>query len=71
MLCPAQHGRFGDALAVGDFDHDGRDDLAISVPAKAGDGAVHILYGGSTGLSSCDQYIESNDYTFGPGCNAN
>lgn len=43
---------FGSALAVGDFDGDGLDDLAIGVPgqtigALAGAGAVVIVYGGS------------------------
>jgi hypothetical protein len=45
--------RFGFALAVGDFDGDGRDDLAIGVPGEElpGDdpdhGAVHVLFGGA------------------------
>jgi FG-GAP repeat protein len=49
--------RFGAALAAGDFDADGRDDLAIGVPgedlnemkasAGLGEGAVHVLYGPS------------------------
>jgi len=42
--------RFGEALAAGDFDHDGRDDLAIGAPgealsAGANEGVVQTLYG--------------------------
>jgi hypothetical protein len=48
---------FGAALAAGDFDGDGFDDLAIGVPgeavvANAGAGAVQVLPGGPAGLSS-------------------
>lgn len=47
--------RFGAALAVGDFDSDGRDDLAVGTPFDddAGldnVGRVNILYGSATGL---------------------
>lgn len=46
---------FGSALAAGDFDRDGRDDLAIGVPGESVDGhmmagAVHIIPGGANGL---------------------
>ena len=49
--------RFGEALAVGDFNADGFDDLAVGVPKEAvgnvaGAGAVHVLYGTSGGLFS-------------------
>ena len=48
---------FGEVLAVGDFDGDGRDDLAIGIPGEDVDGlsdvgAVQILYGSSSRLSS-------------------
>jgi hypothetical protein len=51
--------RFGEALAAGDFDEDGRDDLAIGAPGGdvQGDesaGQVHVLYGKDSGLSSDD-----------------
>ncbi|GII63751.1 hypothetical protein Skr01_38360 [Sphaerisporangium krabiense] len=52
----------GAALASGDFDADGRDDLAIGVPGEGldayqdgpmyGNGAVHVLYGTADGLTA-------------------
>lgn len=49
----------GDALAVGDFNCDGYDDLAIGVPREdvlgsTDAGAVNVIYGSSTGLSTLD-----------------
>ena len=49
--------RFGAALALGDFDGDGRDDLAVGAPgedidATASAGAVNVLYGSGSGLTS-------------------
>jgi len=42
---------FGQAVAVGDFDNDGRLDLAIGDPlANSKAGAVYVLYGAYTGL---------------------
>ena len=48
--------RFGSALAVGDFDGDGFDDLGVGVPGKAigeadNAGVVVVLYGDARGLS--------------------
>ena len=46
------HVRFGEALASGDIDGDGHDDLAVGAPGVNGSGAVVILPGTSSGLSS-------------------
>jgi FG-GAP repeat len=48
---------FGQSLVTGDFNKDGYDDLAIGVPYEdVGDvvdaGAVHVVYGSRTGLST-------------------
>jgi hypothetical protein len=40
---------FGAALAAGDFDGDGYQDLAIGVP---GEGSVHVLFGSPAGLTA-------------------
>jgi hypothetical protein len=62
---------FGSALAAGDFNGDGRDDLAVGVPGeelnalggdtggKDGAGAVNVIHGSAGGLSATahpDQY---------------
>lgn len=54
--------RYGFALAAGDFDGDGRDDLAVGVPGENIDhegqaGAVHVLYGSGNGLSAAGDQI--------------
>ncbi len=55
--------KFGYALAAGDFDKDGKDDLAIGVPwedahpALTDDGAVIVMYGTSAGLSDTGSYL--------------
>ncbi len=46
---------FGKALAAGDFDNDGFDDLGVGlpgqdIPGKADAGGVHIFYGGGQGI---------------------
>jgi hypothetical protein len=48
--------RFGEVLAAGDFNGDGRDELAIGVPDeevndRSEAGCVHILYGSGPGLT--------------------
>lgn len=58
--------RFGAALAAGDFDGDGKDDLAIGVPGdrvngNIAAGAVNILYGTANLLSATDNKLWSQD----------
>jgi len=58
--------QFGMSLATGDFDGDGRDDLAIGVPGEdVGDivdaGAVNVLYGSANGLSAAGNQIWTQD----------
>lgn len=59
---------FGSALAAGDFNGDGYEDLAIGVPSEdigtiQDAGAVNVLYGSSAGLSTsavADQFWHQN-----------
>lgn len=56
----------GAAVAVGDFDGDGCDDLAMSTPgeptsSQAAAGAVHILYGSTSGLSATGDQVFNLD----------
>ena len=60
--------RLGSALAAGDFDGDGKADLAIGVPGEdlghgAGDdaGVVNVLYGTATSTSSAAVLTTSRD----------
>jgi hypothetical protein len=58
--------QFGWALAWGDFDYDGYDDLAIGIKGEhvgedSGAGAVSVLYGSASGLTAeGDQYFTQN-----------
>ncbi|KAB2966116.1 MAG: hypothetical protein F9K18_06040 [Thermoanaerobaculia bacterium] len=42
--------RFGGALAAGDFDADGHDDLAIGVPHEGDNGSLYVIMGSPFGL---------------------
>ncbi len=70
--------QFGFSLAAGDFNGDGRPDLAIGAPfddvydgvtTRSNAGAANVLYGGSTGLTETgDQlWTQADDPTFGLG----
>ncbi len=48
---------FGWALAAGDFDGSGHDDLAIGVPFEDGLGAVQVLFGSQWGLLFANNQI--------------
>jgi hypothetical protein len=59
---------FGFALASGDFDQDGSDDLAVGVPGEnVGDfadaGAINVLYGGPAGLTATGDQVFTQDTT--------
>jgi hypothetical protein len=56
----------GEALAAGDFDGDGRADLAAGVPVESvggisAAGAVNVLYGGPDGLSATGNQVWHQD----------
>ena len=64
-LCESSE-EFGWALATGDFDNDGFDDLAISAPTEdvgtvVDAGAVHVIYGSASRLNAAgSQYWHQN-----------
>ena len=68
---------FGYALAAGDFDNDGKDDLAIGVDSETIDGknnagAMHVLYGGNNGLRATgSQFWTQNSSGVADACEAN
>jgi len=58
--------RFGAALAFGDFDADGFDDLAVGIPGEVGAGgvvagAVQVFRGSATGLTFTGQLVFGQD----------
>lgn len=70
---PEADDRFGTALAYGDFNADGYDDLAVGVPGETTgsateSGTVHVIYGSSTGLQA--GLNGRNDQLFRQGLNS-
>ena len=58
--------QFGSTLAVGDFDADGKDDLAVGVPYEDVGGAVdggvvHVIRGAAVGLTAIGSQLFSAD----------
>jgi hypothetical protein len=54
--------RFGAALASGDYNGDGRADLAIGAPGEnASSGVVHVLYGSAAGLTATGSQLWSQE----------
>ncbi|MFI6232374.1 hypothetical protein ACIBD9_02300 [Micromonospora sp. NPDC050784] len=69
---PEDLDRFGAALAAGDINGDGRDDLAIgafgeAIGSKATAGAVTVLFGGSAGLTGTGAQHLQQDLAAVPG----
>jgi hypothetical protein len=59
---PEPSDRFGGAIAYGDFDGDGRDDLALAAAAEdlfglRDTGVVHVVYGSNRGLLGRNQLL--------------
>src|SRR6186997_534070 len=44
--------KFGYAMTTGNFNGDGFKDLVVGSPGENGSGAVHVLYGSSSGLGT-------------------
>ena len=61
-FCDVRGDGFGWSLAAGDFDNDGRSDLAVGIPYEQTDwrdaGAVAVLYSDTSGLTARDQFFE-------------
>ncbi len=65
--------QFGRALAAGDFNNDGFNDLAIGTPyedlsGQTDAGTVYVLYGATTGLSMNNAYLDQCTAGYGGTC---
>ncbi len=59
--------KFGYALAIGDFNDDFREDLAIGVPGEEGSGAIQVVMSSPSGLVLTDNAIwQQSDIGGGP-----
>ena len=63
---PESGDRFGHALTAGDFNNDGRDDLAVGAPREdvgsvADAGAVSVIYGSAAGLTASGSQFWTQD----------
>lgn len=63
---------YGTAVAMGDFNRDGYDDLAVGIPGaeidgQAGAGAVQVIYGSAAGLTNADiqEWSQANSTPLG------
>ncbi|MCH9646757.1 MAG: FG-GAP-like repeat-containing protein [Deltaproteobacteria bacterium] len=69
---PSENDSFGFSLAVGDFDGNGRADLAVGVPGDeefktfADEGAIQIFYGRINGLSTLNDQFFTAEAGGGP-----
>ncbi|WP_243766294.1 FG-GAP repeat protein [Streptomyces sp. GC420] len=60
--CATKDDRFGCSLSAGDTDADGYPDLAVGVPdekvgSKTNAGGVHVLRGGTSGLTGTNSRL--------------
>jgi len=68
--------QFGRALAAGDFDNDGFNDLAVGTPyedlsGQVDTGTVYVLDGGPTGLSLNNSFFDQCTSGYGGTCESN
>ncbi|WP_243715465.1 FG-GAP-like repeat-containing protein [Micromonospora sp. KC207] len=73
---PESYDRFGAALAAGDINGDGREDLAVgaygeAIGDKADAGSVYVLFGGTGGLTATGSQYFQQDQAAVPGAAEN